>query len=161
MTPLFKVIQLKSDRYVVDLTLASGRYIFDIEGGDLSSSELKMRILQRLDVEMKAKGIAAGELLWETPIPTIERVGSMKRANPPALAETLFAFLVPNNSVEYQLGCLQELFESYAKRYGIARARRFYWIQVLKAVGPGVWRALTKWGFIGALVEFGRRKLGW
>jgi hypothetical protein len=81
-------------------------------------------------------------------------------ANPPVLAESLFALIAPTASAETQLGDLQELFDSQVERYGLSRARRFYWMQVIRAVGPRVWRALTKWGFIGALVEFGRRKLG-
>jgi hypothetical protein len=80
--------------------------------------------------------------------------------SPPAVAETLFELLAPETTVESQLGDMQELFESHAERYGRARAQRFYWVQVLRAIAPSAWRALTKWGFIGALVEFGRRKLG-
>ena len=68
--------------------------------------------------------------------------------------------LAPKHSVDAQLGDLQQLFEGRVKRYGAARGSMFYWTQVLRAIVPGVWRALTKWGFIGFIVDLGRKKLG-
>jgi hypothetical protein len=36
-----------------------------------------------------------------------------------------------------------------------------YWTQVLRAVGPGIWRRVKKLGFIGILIDYGRSKIGW
>jgi hypothetical protein len=81
-------------------------------------------------------------------------------SSPPRLAEFAFSLLAPKKSLSPQLGDLQEVFELNVARFGKSRARILYWAQVLRAVGPGVWRRVKKLGFIGILIDYGRSKLG-
>lgn len=79
---------------------------------------------------------------------------------PPRIAELVFAWLAPAKSVHAQLGDMQEMFERNLARFGRHRAQWFYWVQVLRAVGPNLWRHIKKWGVIGILIDYGRSKLG-
>jgi hypothetical protein len=83
------------------------------------------------------------------------------RKSPPALAELLFSWLAPKKTLHEQLGDLQEIFETNCERFGKRRARRLYWTQVLRAVGPGIWRKVKNLGFIGILIDYSRSKIGW
>jgi hypothetical protein len=80
--------------------------------------------------------------------------------NPPVIAEFLFSWLAPKRVLQAQLGDLREIFELNVARFGKSRAGMLYWTQVLRAVGPGIWRRIKKLGFIGILVDYGRSKLG-
>jgi hypothetical protein len=82
-------------------------------------------------------------------------------ASPPRLAEALFQLFAPKKTVQHLLGDLQEVFEKNCARFGKARARRLYWAQVLRAIGPGIWRRVKKLGLIGILIDYGRSKIGW
>jgi hypothetical protein len=79
---------------------------------------------------------------------------------PPRFAEFLFSLLAPKKSVDVQLGDLQEIFEGNVDRFGVRRARMLYWAQVLRAIGPGIWRRIKKLGFVGILIDYGRSKIG-
>lgn len=83
------------------------------------------------------------------------------RESPPRLAEFLFSWLAPKKSLHEQLGDLQEIFDLNVTRFGKSRAGMLYWTQVLRAVGPGIWRRVKKLGFIGILIDYGRSKIGW
>ncbi|MDD1536097.1 MULTISPECIES: permease prefix domain 2-containing transporter [unclassified Bradyrhizobium] len=80
--------------------------------------------------------------------------------SPPRFAEFLFSLLASKTTVDAELGDMQELFERRLKAHGKARARMLYWSQVLRAISPGVWRFVRKWGLIGFLIDYGRSKLG-
>jgi hypothetical protein len=81
-------------------------------------------------------------------------------AEPPAVAELLFQLMAPKRSVLAQLGDMQELFELNVVRVGKRRARMLYWAQVLRAIGPGVWRRIKRLGLVAFLIDYGRSKLG-
>ena len=89
-----------------------------------------------------------------------EAILNVYRGKPPQFAEFLLSLLAPKNSVESQLGDMQEVFEDQVKRFGLGRAGMFYWTQVLRAIWPNVFSKLKNWGFIGTIVELGRTKLG-
>jgi hypothetical protein len=79
-------------------------------------------------------------------------------AKPPPLAEFLLGVCIPSKRSAYVLGCMNERFDRDCERYGIRRAKRLYWSQVLRSVGPLAIRTLghaLKWG---ALAEAFRRK---
>jgi hypothetical protein len=80
--------------------------------------------------------------------------------SPPQFAETLVQSLAPKRTVQHLLGDLQEVFEKNCNRFGEARARRLYWAQVLRAIGPGIWRRIKRLGLIAFLIDYGRSKLG-
>lgn len=80
--------------------------------------------------------------------------------SPPRFAETLVQLFAPKRTVQHLLGDLQEVFEKNCNRFGKARARRLYWAQVLRAIGPGIWRRIKRLGLIAFLIDYGRSKLG-
>lgn len=84
----------------------------------------------------------------------------IQQPSPPQLAEALFSMLAPKKTVQHLLGDMQEIFEKNCARFGKARAKRLYWTQVLRAIGPGLWRRVKKLGFIGILIDYGRSKIG-
>ncbi len=73
----------------------------------------------------------------------------------------MFALLAPRKTVSSQLGDLQEIFERDCEKYGLSRARRLYWAQVLNAIGPSLGRRIKRLGFIGILIDYSRSKIGW
>lgn len=80
-----------------------------------------------------------------------------EKVEPPALAECLVKLL---NKDEDLIGHFAEEFDRNLKRFGVVRARRLYWMQTLRSVGPLSLAKLSKWGIVAAIVDFGRRKLG-
>lgn len=109
--------------------------------------------LNRLSKRLK-KGSAGNVIGWRDP------PQALSTRAPPRLAEFLFSLLASKKTVNAELGDMQELFERRVKTHGVPRARMLYWSQVLRAVGPGVWRFVRKWGLIGFLIDYGRSKLG-
>lgn len=79
---------------------------------------------------------------------------------PPRVAETLVQLLAPKKLVDPLLGDLQEKFEKYAQRHGIERARRYYWTQVVREIGPIVWRRIKRLGIVALVIDYARSKLG-
>jgi hypothetical protein len=136
--------------------------LFEIPAnGPETDAELSARVHQQLRNALAQKtrtGSAFGKLVefslefasWEMRI----------TPSPPRLAEFLFSLFASKKTVDAQLGDLQEVFDHNVERYGVARARMRYWSQVLRAVGPNVWRLIRKWGLIGILIDYGRSKLG-
>ncbi len=57
---------------------------------------------------------------------------------PPRLPKLLLTFLLPERYRDQQIGDLDEGFRSRATPSGVARARAWYWRQVLKSVGPAI-----------------------
>ena len=98
----------------------------------------------------------AVKAFWSISLPLRE-----DRRSPPRFAELLFSWLAPKKTLHEQLGDLQEIFELNVARFGKSRAGMLYWTQVLRAVGPGVWRRVKKLGLIGILIDYGRSKIGW
>jgi hypothetical protein len=79
---------------------------------------------------------------------------------PPLLAELFISFLVPKNSAQAQLGDLQEMFQKNAARYGERRARREYWMEVARSLGPLLLQWLKRVGFFTILIDYFRSKFG-
>lgn len=75
--------------------------------------------------------------------------------SPPAWGEALIALLAPKRHVEAQLGDMQEVFERNKANYGEAVARRMYWRQVARSVGPLLGRLIIR-----AVIEYARSKIG-
>lgn len=83
-----------------------------------------------------------------------------KRSSPPAPAAFLLAFIAPKNSAQALLGDLEEMFQKNAERFGESRARRMYWFEVARSVGPLVWQWIKRMGFITLVVDYVRSKFG-
>jgi hypothetical protein len=90
---------------------------------------------------------------------TVRHVASARVvAEPPPVAEFLLGMCLPSRRVEHVVGDMNERFVRDCERYGVRRAKRLYWSQVLRSVGPLVIRAIgraLKWGVV---VEGFRRK---
>ena len=82
------------------------------------------------------------------------------RSAPPPQATFLLALVAPKNSVQALLGDLEEIFQKNTERFGETRARRMYWFEVARSVGPSIWRWLTRLGVITFLVDYVRSKFG-
>jgi hypothetical protein len=83
-----------------------------------------------------------------------------KRSSPPASAALLLAFIAPKHSAQALLGDLEEMFQKNADRFGEDRARRLYWFEVARSIGPLVWQWVKRMGFITLLVDYFRSKFG-
>lgn len=56
------------------------------------------------------------------------------KAQPPKLAERFLAFYCKNEFQEEILGDLYERFESHVDQYGVAKAKRLYWLNIFKFI---------------------------
>jgi hypothetical protein len=65
-------------------------------------------------------------------------------AKPLPVAEFLLGIFVPAKRVEHVAGDMNERFDRDCERYGARRAKRMYWAQVLRSVGPLVVRAIGR-----------------
>lgn len=65
---------------------------------------------------------------------------------PPAFAEVLLAALANPRKADALVGDLSEQFRSNVHRYGPARARRLYWVQVGRSTGPQVKQRIARFG---------------
>lgn len=63
---------------------------------------------------------------------------------PPVAAEQIVSVLIPANRLEEALGDLDEGFALMLKRHGLVHARRWYWCQVIKVVGRGLFDVACK-----------------
>jgi hypothetical protein len=84
-----------------------------------------------------------------------------EQKGPPWLAEALIQLLAPKKTVQHLLGDLQEMYKKNFTRFGKSRAGRLYWAQVLRSIGPDLWRRVKKLGLIAFLIDYGRSKFGW
>jgi hypothetical protein len=83
-----------------------------------------------------------------------------RQPSPPAVAEALMQLLGPKRSINAQLGDLQEMFNTDILRFGDRRARRRYWLQVIRSITPFVVQKFKRLSFIGIIIDYGRTKLG-
>jgi hypothetical protein len=83
-----------------------------------------------------------------------------KRSSPPATAAFLLAFIAPKNSAQALLGDLEEIFQKNAERFGDSQARRMYWFEVARSMGPLIWQWIKRMGFITLVVDYFRSKFG-
>jgi hypothetical protein len=83
-----------------------------------------------------------------------------KRSSPPAPAAFLLAFIAPKNSAQALLGDLEEMFQKNAEKFGDDQARRMYWFEVARSLGPLVWQWVKRMGFITLVVDYVRSKFG-
>jgi hypothetical protein len=84
----------------------------------------------------------------------------VQRAEPPALAELVVAFLAKTKHKDALLGDLDEKFRGAIDRgWTIDRARRMYWAEAMRAVGPLAWQKLKRLGIIGLLAVAAKKFL--
>lgn len=83
-----------------------------------------------------------------------------KRSSPPAPAAFLLALMAPKNSAQALLGDLEEIFQKNAEKFGDSRARRMYWFEVARSMGPLVWQWIKRMGFVTLVVDYVRSKFG-
>ncbi|MDI4236171.1 permease prefix domain 2-containing transporter [Bradyrhizobium sp. Arg237L] len=83
-----------------------------------------------------------------------------KRSSPPTSAAFLLAFIAPKNSAQALLGDLEEMFQENVARFGERQARKMYWFEVARSVGPLVWQWVKRMGFVTLLVDYVRSKFG-
>jgi hypothetical protein len=100
--------------------------------------------------------VEASEILSHTAATEVTN----SRPLPPAIAQTLIALFAQERFADAQLGDMQEIFETNVKRHGLQRAKRLYWLEVLRSVGPIFFHWLKRIGFIAVLVDYGRKKMG-
>jgi hypothetical protein len=91
---------------------------------------------------------------------TVDKQEKTSSEDPPRFAEAAFAWFAPKGTVDAQLGDLQELFAKNLQNHGYRRARWLYWLQVMRAVAPALFRLLKRIGFIGLIIDYCRTKLG-
>jgi hypothetical protein len=117
--------------------------------GDLLQAKvhLRSRIVDHLEMQHTFK-----------PAETFQPIS--EPIEPPRLAEFLLQLFASKRSVDAQLGDLQEMFAKNCAKFGSVRANRLYWAQVLRAIGPGLWRRIKRLGLIAFLIDYGRSKLG-
>jgi hypothetical protein len=82
-------------------------------------------------------------------------------AIPPATAHFLLRLVVASKSQEDVLGWIEERYRLDVQKFGPRRAKQLFWSQTLRSIGPLVWEKVRNWGIFTALVEYGRRKIGW
>ncbi|MFK4382508.1 permease prefix domain 2-containing transporter [Bradyrhizobium sp. USDA 223] len=83
-----------------------------------------------------------------------------KRSSPPASAAILLAFVAPKHSAQALLGDLEEMFQKNVDKFGDRAARRMYWFEAARSVGPLVWQWIKRMGFITLVVDYVRSKFG-
>jgi hypothetical protein len=92
-----------------------------------------------------------------------ERIDAISRQTPiepPRLAEHFISFLAPKNTAQALLGDMQEMFQKNVRRLGETEAERLYWMQVRASAGRWVLDWLMRIGFLTAIVDYFRSKLG-
>ena len=81
----------------------------------------------------------------------------------PASAEYLLYLFLSQKDREGLLGDLAEEFDLVVQRFGARKARLWYWVQVLRSLGPLLTTAagtVAKWGVLGYLANLIRRMAG-
>jgi hypothetical protein len=87
-------------------------------------------------------------------------VEEVAQASVPKRAEWLAYLLLPRSHRESMLGDLEEEFHTtIAAKFGLRRARFWYWWQVVRSIVPLLSRRLTKLAFLGGIVDLLRRWL--
>jgi hypothetical protein len=81
-------------------------------------------------------------------------------SEPPRTAERLFGIFAPKDTVDAQLGDLQQLYERDCFSLGEKRARERFNIRVLRSLVPLALQKAKRLGIIALLIEIGRRKFG-
>jgi hypothetical protein len=83
-----------------------------------------------------------------------------KAPAPPAFAELLLMMLGSKRTVDAMVGDFEQLFRMDLAEIGVTRARRRYWLRVLRSIGPAAWAKAKKIGVIGIIIDYSRSKLG-
>jgi hypothetical protein len=84
------------------------------------------------------------------------RRGSMRRDDPPQIAEFLLTALASSSHAEAAIGDLNERFTSECQQLGERRAARLYWARTLRSLWPLLVRVCgkaLKWGAVIATVR--------
>jgi hypothetical protein len=128
-----------------------------------------------LDISIVGEGQADGEAVWKAIdkmkikhlyIPdkgVLIEIGKAPEGcpQPPAVAEFLFSIFGPRDRIETMLGDLNELFEIDVAKRGYRRANLLFWSRTVRSLLPLAVAKLRKWGILAAVIELGRRKIGW
>jgi hypothetical protein len=155
----FKIKHIENDRYLVLVEGEEKPLHFEVGGNlprDQAIRKISYIILSRqtrkhLD-SLSASIARADEILIQ--------LAQDKTTAPPAIAEALISMFAPKRFSDAQLGDMQEIFETNVKRHGSQRARRLYWYEVARSIGPIILHWLKRIGFIAVLVDYGRKKMG-
>jgi hypothetical protein len=158
--------KVESNLIVVDYELDGNREACFLQREDADYGDLHVLhklVWLHLEHQRRLRGAPSDPLIWTTHSDSDHQITdtSVEPKAPPRLAEFLFSWIAPAKSLHEQLGDLQEIFDLNVARFGKSRAEMLYWTQVLRAVGPGIWRRIKKLGFIGILIDYGRSKIGW
>jgi hypothetical protein len=106
------------------------------------------------EVSVKPEELTAGAAISNS-------VDVQPRPEPPSWAEFIVGLCVKKR---YRNGLLQSLEEDFIKDIAsgrsLRRARLRYWSAALRSVGPQLWAAIKRIGFIGAATEFAHRFFG-
>jgi hypothetical protein len=74
-------------------------------------------------------------------------------AEPPGFPEFLIETLLPAKRAEHVIGDLNERFIQHCAQFGLARAKRLYWAEALRSLGPVAWRWAKRVLKLGAIAE--------
>ena len=105
-------------------------------------------------------GLAAGirilfRLLHSSSLNTTKPDSKIHKANdlsvsfsedPPTVAEWLMMIISKPEAREGRIGDLEQQFQANVKRFGLKRAKRLYWAEVIRAVGPLIFQAIKRLG---------------
>ena len=126
-----------------------------------------------LDISIVGKGMANGEAVWKAIdkmkikhlyIPDEGVLINIEKEDcpqPSAAAELLFSIFGPRDRIETMLGDLNELFELDVAKRGHRRANLLFWSRTVRSLLPLAVAKLRNWGILAAVIELGRRKIGW
>ena len=84
-------------------------------------------------------------------------------AAPPCSAEKLACFILPKPMRDEMLGDLEQEFQMLCQKFGEGYARKWYWGQVLRSVGPIVYYGIAKFAalaWLGKAAQWIMSKLG-
>jgi hypothetical protein len=126
---------------------------------DMSNDQIIAALQPFVPKKVRGRPTLSGNL-FRVPHHGEDTLVSSQTEKPPKMAEALFAIFSSKKSADAQLGDLQEMFEKDSDRFGVQRARRFYWIRVFKSIMPALVLKLRKIGVFGIIVDYARTKLG-
>lgn len=134
---------------------------FYIDSTGLSDKEVTMRIMLVVETHLAQrfyKKTVSKLHHAEQAVRALDEQATPPTVAPPALAEAFISIFMPRRFSEAQLGDMQEIFEANAIRHGLSRAKRLYWYEVARSVGPIMFHWLKRVGFIALLVATAGRK---
>jgi hypothetical protein len=147
---------------VIRVTLEDGEEFLFPGEGDKHREFREIQLLVESRMLQKKRTLIAEAALRQTDAVLRELAATALHPEdvPPVLGEALISLLTPKQFAQAQLGDMQEMFEGNVRRFGLKRAKRLYWYEVVRSIGPLLFSWMKRIGIIAFLVEYGRRKLG-